>query len=54
MASVSLANLLEKAYAGRPVDDIQLTATWTERNDAEGYVTIGDPAVRLRLELLKP
>ena len=54
VASVSLANLLEKAYAGRPVDDIQLTTTWTERNDAEGYVTLGDPSVRLRLELLKP
>ena len=54
VASVSLANLLEKAYAGRPVDDIQLTTTWTERNDAEGYVTLGDPAVHLRLELLKP
>ena len=53
-ASVSLANLLEKAYAGRPVDDIQLAATWTERNDAEGYVTLGDPAVRLRINLLQP
>jgi hypothetical protein len=52
-ASVSLANLLEKAYAGRPVDDVQLATTWTERNDAEGYVTLGDPAVHLRLELLK-
>jgi hypothetical protein len=53
-ASVSLANLLEKAYAGRPVDDIQLTTTWIERNDAEGYVTLGDPAVHLRVELLQP
>jgi hypothetical protein len=52
-ASVQLANLLEKAYAGRPVDDTQLTTTWAERNDAEGYVAIGDPAVRLRPELLK-
>jgi hypothetical protein len=52
-ASVQLANLLEKAYAGRPVDDTQLTTTWAERNDAEGYVAIGDPAVRLRQELLK-
>ena len=51
---MSLANLLEKAYAGRPVDDIQLTTTWTERNDAEGYVTLGDPAVRLRINLLQP
>ena len=53
VASVQLANLLEKAYAGRPVDDGQLTTTWAERNDAEGYVAIGDPAVRLRSELLK-
>jgi hypothetical protein len=52
-ASVQLANLLEKLYARRPVDDIQLSTTWTERNDAEGYVVIGDPAVRLRLDLLQ-
>jgi hypothetical protein len=51
-ASVALANLLEKAYAGRPVDDVQLTMTWAERNDAEGYVLIGDPAVRVRIEQL--
>ena len=53
-ASVQLANLLEKAYVGRPVDDAQLTATWAERNDAEGYIVIGDPAVRLRLDALQP
>jgi hypothetical protein len=52
-ASVQLANLLEKAYAGRPVDDTQLTTTWAERNDAEGYIAIGDPAVRLRPDMLK-
>ena len=52
-ASVQLANLLEKAYAGRPVDESQLTTTWAERNDAEGYVVVGDPAVRLRIDRLQ-
>lgn len=52
VASVQLTNLLEQAYTGRPVDDGQLTTTWAERNDAEGYVVIGDPAVKLRIDQL--
>jgi hypothetical protein len=29
-----------------------VAATWAERNDAQNYVLLGDPAVRLRPELL--
>ena len=30
----------------------EIAATWVERNDAQNYVLLGDPAVRLRLDLL--
>jgi hypothetical protein len=53
VASVSLTNLLTQAYAGQAVDDGQLLTTWAERNDAEGYVVVGDPAVRLRTDKLE-
>jgi hypothetical protein len=31
----------------------ELVARWVERNDAQGYVVLGDPAARLRVEGLK-
>ena len=34
------------------IDRDALATTWIERNDAEGYVLIGDPAVHLRAEEL--
>jgi hypothetical protein len=30
------------------VPDSVLASRWVERNDAEGYVVVGDPAVSLR------
>jgi hypothetical protein len=30
----------------------EIAATWVERNDAQNYVLLGDPAVRIRPELL--
>ncbi len=50
--STSLANLLEQVSFGAQVPDLDLVTAWTERNDAEGYVVLGDPAVRLRPETL--
>ncbi len=47
--SVSLANALEEIGFGKKVPDDDLVARWTERNDAGGYLVIGDPAVRLRV-----
>lgn len=44
-----LARLLGNVARKKSVDDGELVATWTARNDAGGFVLIGDPAVRLRV-----
>lgn len=44
-----LAGMLGKAFQGIPVDDLALATTWMQRNDAGGFVLLGDPAVRLRV-----
>jgi hypothetical protein len=44
-----LAGMLELVARKQPVDDADLVTTWTARNDAGGFVLIGDPAVRLRV-----
>lgn len=46
--SVSLSSMLEEISFGKTVDDSDLTSAWIARNDAEGYLILGDPAVRLR------
>jgi hypothetical protein len=46
--SASLATMLEKVGYGLAVDDRALAQDWIERNDAEGYIVVGDPAVALR------
>lgn len=46
--STVLTGLLQQKGFGVAIPDAQLAARWTERNDAEGYVILGDPAVRLR------
>jgi len=48
--STNLSDIQEKIGFGMKVDDIVLASTWIERNDAEGYVVLGDPAVRLRVQ----
>jgi hypothetical protein len=47
-SSVALLNKLNPGLPGaqRPTDD-DLAWTWVERNDAQNYVVLGDPAVRL-------
>jgi hypothetical protein len=47
--SDSLSGLLGKAFQGIPIDDVALASTWMQRNDAAGFVLLGDPAVRLRV-----
>jgi hypothetical protein len=53
---VSLAawvgNKLQDLKFGASVPDADLIAAWAERNDAGGYMLIGDPAVRLRQDKL--
>ena len=44
-----LARLLGNVARNKPVDDAELVSTWTARNDAGGFVLLGDPAVRLRV-----
>lgn len=50
--SVDLSSLLEEIGNGAQVPDQELAQAWIERNDAQNYVILGDPAVRLRAEAL--
>lgn len=52
--SSQLADRLERIGFGQTVDEVTLAADWIERNDAQGYAVIGDPAVRLRASELQP
>lgn len=47
--SASLSNMLEEISFGAHVPDDELATAWIERNDAEGYVIVGDPAAQLRV-----
>lgn len=51
--STELANQLEQVGFGVAVNDLELANMWVERNDAGGYLILGDPAVRLRAGDLK-
>jgi len=46
--STELASLLEEIGRGAKIPAEQLSKKWIGRNDAEGYMILGDPAVRLR------
>jgi hypothetical protein len=50
--STTLAGMLEDIEFGAAVDGEQLVRAWVERNDAEGYLLIGDPAVAIRRDVL--
>jgi hypothetical protein len=45
--SIELTDLLETRELGGNVDDREIVFAWTRRNDAGGYVFLGDPAARL-------
>ena len=51
-AALSTALLSALAPGAPKMDDRDLVTYWLERNDAQNYVTLGDPAVRLRLDKL--
>ena len=48
--STELNTKLENMGFGATVPDMDLASNWIERNDAEGYAVIGDPAARLRVD----
>lgn len=50
--SAQLTSKLED-FLNNPVSDQELAQNWLERNDAESYIVFGDPAVRLRIDLLQ-
>jgi hypothetical protein len=47
-----LTKTLADVFHNLPVNNAELVATWTHRNDAAGFVLLGDPAVRLRINEL--
>lgn len=49
-ASLSAELLNSLAPGATPLKDVDLVTYWLERNDAQNYVTLGDPAVRLRVD----
>jgi hypothetical protein len=48
--ATSLSSMLEEISFGAQVSDFELTSAWIERNDAEGYIILGDPAIQLRVK----
>jgi hypothetical protein len=50
--SAGLSQTLWNMKFGFKPTDQELVKAWAERNDAGGYVVLGDPAARLRLETL--
>jgi hypothetical protein len=50
--SDALSSQLGHAFQGIPIDDVTLASTWMQRNDAAGFVLLGDPAVKLRSDLI--
>ena len=51
-AALSTALLSALAPGAPKMDDRDLVTYWLERNDAQNYVTLGDPAVRLKVDKL--
>ena len=49
--SVSLVRLLDEKRRGEEVDDYQLIDTWVSNHDSRNYIILGDPAVRLCVNL---
>jgi hypothetical protein len=46
--SITIARLAYAAAAQAKVPALKLASLWSQRNDAEGFILLGDPAARLR------
>jgi Peptidase family C25 len=51
--STALLSQLDETSSDAKPSPQEIAATWVERNDAQNYVVLGDPAVRLRPDLLE-
>ena len=51
-ASTRILNLTSGTNPGPKLRDAEMAALWVERNDAQNYILLGDPAVRLRVEAM--
>ena len=51
--SGDLLQKLDQTQGGAPPSDEGLASTWSERNDAQNYIVLGDPAVRLAVNKLQ-
>jgi hypothetical protein len=51
--SAELANILDETQPRELPSDLKLAWTWIERNDAQNYIMLGDPAVQIRVDLLE-
>ena len=51
--STELLSKLDETQPGTRPSDQELVWTWVERNDAQNYIVLGDPAVRLRVDQLQ-
>ena len=51
-ASVRILDLMARSDPGTKLPASRMAAFWVERNDAQNYILLGDPAVRLRVDSL--
>ena len=51
--STYISEKLEHIRFGMAIEENDLSWNWIERNDAQGYAIVGDPAVRLRVHELQ-
>jgi hypothetical protein len=51
--SGDLLQKLDQSQGGAKTPDEELAMTWIERNDAQNYIVLGDPAVRLAVDKLQ-
>lgn len=52
LLSTELLSKLDETQPGAKPSESELAWTWIERNDAQNYVMLGDPAARVRVDLL--